>query len=133
MASKPDKPAPKKGGRRPVLGLEPVRAKLRELHGNQSAVARALGVTRQSVSEFVGKHPELRAELADAREGLVDVAESALFRAVVAGEAWAVCFTLKTQGKDRGYVEKTVVDNRHSGAVTQVHVYLPQKDALPPA
>lgn len=37
---------------------------------------------------------------------MCDNAESALNRAVINGEAWAVCFTLKTQAKDRGYVER---------------------------
>jgi hypothetical protein len=35
-----------------------------------------------------------------------DDAESALYKAALAGEAWAVCFFLKTQAKDRGYVER---------------------------
>jgi hypothetical protein len=37
---------------------------------------------------------------------MVDNAESALNRSVLSGEAWAVCFTLKTQGKSRGYIER---------------------------
>ena len=34
------------------------------------------------------------------------MAELSLFKAIQTGEAWAVCFYLKTQGKDRGYVER---------------------------
>jgi hypothetical protein len=37
--------------------------------------------------------------------------------AVLAGEAWAVCFYLKTQAKDRGYVERSEV--QHSSEVRQ--------------
>ena len=33
-------------------------------------------------------------------------AVTSLKRAVINGEAWAVCFTLKTLGKSRGYVER---------------------------
>lgn len=43
----------------------------------------------------------------DARGILVDKSELALESAIGAKEAWAVCFTLKTLGKDRGYVERT--------------------------
>ena len=40
------------------------------------------------------------------RKRLVDLAETALKKAVKRGEPWAVCFTLKTQGKSRGYIER---------------------------
>jgi hypothetical protein len=39
-----------------------VEEKLRELHGNYAAVARAFGVTRQAVQGFIGRHPTLQAE-----------------------------------------------------------------------
>lgn len=83
-----------------------------KLKGNVAAVARAFGVTRQSVSEYINRRPALAALLADAREEMVDNAESALGRAVVSGEAWAVCFTLKTQGKGRGYVERQEITGK---------------------
>jgi hypothetical protein len=38
---------------------------------------------------------------------MLDNVESALYTAALAGEAWAVCFFLKTQGKARGYVERS--------------------------
>lgn len=37
----------------------------------------------------------------------LDTAENRLMKAVKAGKPWAVCFFLKTRGKDRGYVERT--------------------------
>jgi hypothetical protein len=40
------------------------------------------------------------------RERMTDVAEMALFDAIKEGEGWAVCFYLKTQGKERGYIER---------------------------
>lgn len=42
----------------------------------------------------------------------VDHAEIALWKAVQAGEGWAVCFALKTKGKDRGYVERQEVTGK---------------------
>jgi len=52
---------------------------------------------------------------------MCDNAESALNRAVINGEAWAVCFTLKTQGKDRGYIERTQqeITGRDGGPIEQ--------------
>jgi hypothetical protein len=47
-----------------------------------------------------------------ARGKMLDVAESALKCATLNGEAWAVCFTLKTIGKHRGYVERIEHEHR---------------------
>jgi hypothetical protein len=89
-----------------ILKTIEVLAKITECRGNLAAVGRALGVTRQSVHAFVHKHPTLRAAVADCREAMIDHAESALHRAIFQGEAWAVCFFLKTQGRRRGYSER---------------------------
>lgn len=35
----------------------------------------------------------------------LDITEGKLKSAVINGEAWAICFTLKTKGKARGYIE----------------------------
>jgi hypothetical protein len=50
-----------------------------------------------------------------------DNAESALYSAVLGGEAWAVCFYLKTQAKDRGYVERQEMTGKDGGAIQQEH------------
>jgi hypothetical protein len=92
-----------------VLNAKAVESKVRELNGNLAAVGRFFGVSRQAVHDFVAKRPKLVAAVADCREAMKDHAESSLYRAVLAGEAWAVCFHLKCQAKDRGYVEKMVV------------------------
>lgn len=106
-----EKLPPKKRGRKPILDPELVAAALAELQGNIAAVAKRFGVDRSAVRQLVDRRPALRRVLADAREGMKDNAESALFRAVLAGEAWAVCFFLKCQAKDRGYVERH--EHRH--------------------
>jgi predicted transcriptional regulator len=116
-AKKAPPPARRKSA--PVDGLTPKRgvldpaavaAKLRELNGNQAAVGRAFGVTRQAVSKFVAARPDLAEVARECRETMTDNAESALYRAVLAGEPWAVCFYLKTQAKARGYVERVQVE-----------------------
>lgn len=101
-----EKPAPKKRGRKPRLDPELVAAAVTQLRGNVTAVAARFGVRRASVQELIAKRPTLQQILYDAREGMKDHAETALQRAVFKGEAWAVCFFLKTQAKDRGYSER---------------------------
>lgn len=102
----PAEPTPKKkSGPRHALTPELVAAALAELQGNIAATAKRFGVARSSVLQFIQKRPILQQICHDAREGMLDNAESSLYRAVIAGEAWAVCFFLKTQGRSRGYDE----------------------------
>ncbi len=45
--------------------------------------------------------------LAEARESSIDLAESKLIEAIKAGNLTAIIFFLKTQGKSRGYSERS--------------------------
>src|ERR1051326_3547732 len=79
---------------------------LHETHGNISAAARKLNVTRRAIQYRIGKDKALQELLIDARESLVDNAETALAEAVLRGEKWAVMYTLSTLGKSRGYTTR---------------------------
>src|SRR5678809_72727 len=100
----------KKVGRKPKLDPVAVASAMTELRGNVAGVAQRFNVTRQAVASLIEKTPPLQEVQRDAREGMKDNAESALYRAVLNGEAWAVCFYLKTQAKDRGYIERSEVE-----------------------
>ena len=95
------------------------RAKIPELiathRGNVSAIARELQMPRSSLHVIIQDDPTFKQLLADERERMLDNAEDRLGMAVDKGEAWAVCFTLKTQGQERGYIEKQKIE--HSGTV----------------
>lgn len=86
-------------------------AALRESRGLVSVAARRLGINRQQIYRRMGSSDEVREAVDDARDFTTDTAEVALYKAIAAGEAWAVCFYLKTQGKARGYVEKQQVEH----------------------
>lgn len=88
---------------------------LSESRGLIAVAARKLGVERSTIYRRVTKSPQLRQALEDAREFTTDVAEAKLFQAIEQGEAWAVCFYLKTQGKERGYAEKREIDHTTGG------------------
>src|SRR5215831_486969 len=83
--------------------------------GNLAAIARAYQIQRSSVAGFIQRRPSLQALLHDVRESRLDDTESALDRAVIKGEGWAITLLLKTLGKDRGYVERKEVE--HSGGL----------------
>ena len=91
------------------LKVQEVDAALREAMGNRAAVARKFGVTRQAVDAIVKRTPSLLATLHDIEEGMIDNAESALYREVVDGNFAAVKWYLATKGKARGYVERQEV------------------------
>lgn len=77
-----------------------------DARGILAAAARDLGLARAYIYERIRESPAAQAAVTDAREGAVDVAEAALYRAASKGEAWAVKYLLSTQGKARGYVER---------------------------
>lgn len=77
--------------------------------GNIASVARSLGCTRQTIYNHIKKHPTLQQALDDARQTMLDNAESVLYNKVVTGDTTALIFFLKTQGKSRGYTERQEV------------------------
>lgn len=87
--------------------------------GNVSAAAKILGCSRQTVHSRINTVPRIKEAHEEFRQKAIDNAESALQSAVLNGEAWAVCFTLKTIGKSRGYVERQELEHfgRNEGAI----------------
>ncbi len=90
---------------------------LKQTAGNVSQAAKALQVSRTTVHKRIARSEKLKEVLKDTREELVDIAESALRREVVDGNITAIIFTLKTQGKSRGYVERQEVTGADGGAI----------------
>jgi hypothetical protein len=92
--------------------------KIGEGKGNVSAVARAFGVTRAAVYKWSETTPTAKEALADERETMVYVAESALYRNVVQGENSAIFYVLNNspEAKRRGWGPKI----EHSGDVSLV-------------
>jgi Bacterial regulatory protein, Fis family len=80
--------------------------------GLQGPAAQALGCSRRTLYNYAKRYASVAEAIEEQRELNLDAAEMSLLRAAVErGEAWAVCFYLKTQGKHRGYTEKTEVED----------------------
>lgn len=97
-------------------GNEELAELLKKAYGNVSQVAAVLGVTRQSLWARVNKSKQLQQAIEEARETIVDIAESKLFKAVEAGMEWAVKRVLDSKrGVDRGWRPPTElrVEGRH--------------------
>jgi hypothetical protein len=73
---------------------------------NPRLAAADLGITTQTLRNYARRWEELRVAIREAKGRMLDTAEDKLKEAIERGEAWAICFFLKCQGKGRGYVER---------------------------
>ena len=96
---------------------------IQKYNGNISAVARAFGVSRAAIYDYINKKPELKKMIQDERDAMVDSAESELYKLIKRGNLTALIFYLKTQGKQRGYVERNEITGKDGGDVIIKVVY----------
>jgi len=94
------------GAQRKNIKLEEIESALRTTSGNVSAAARGLSIGRATLYRRIAESKTLQQVLVDAREELVDLAETMLRRNVMDGNMQAIMFALRTLGKNRGYVER---------------------------
>ena len=71
-----------------------------------TGAAQILDCTRKTVYDYMDKYPDLKNAIHDAREQMLDVAETALMSNIKDKHPSSVFFFLKTMGKNRGYVER---------------------------
>lgn len=90
-----------------IADVEPL---IEKLHGNIAAIARTLGVNRGTVWNRVIESKTLQVSLEQARETMLDNAESKLYSNALNGDTTSLIFFLKTQGKRRGYTERLDVN-----------------------
>ncbi|HEY3283083.1 MAG TPA: hypothetical protein VGN26_12490 [Armatimonadota bacterium] len=110
--AKPSNPPPIKQRR---FEPEQVAAALRACHGLISKAATRLRCAPSTVRDYVQTFEECQEALRDAREALLDEAESGLRLSVKRKQPWAVCFALKCLGRERGYIERTESRQEVSG------------------
>ena len=89
------------------VGREELKQAIAELRGNMAGIGRRYGYSRQTVNDFIARDPELHTLVCEAKEARVDEAEDMLHQMVLEKQPAAVIFTLKTLGRDRGYVERS--------------------------
>lgn len=126
------------GGRPEQFSPEEVAAALRLTKGTVSQAARRLRTTHRTIYRYIAKYPLCAEVIEEERDARVDAAELSLHKAVIAGEPWAVALTLKTLGRNRGYVERFEQTGAGGGPVQhqavptirEVVVHVPA--ALPP-
>lgn len=98
---------------------EQVIAVLKETKGLRALAAEKLGCTVRTVDNYIARFPDVKEAMNQQKESVLDLAEGKLYTAIKNGEAWAICFFLKTQGKARKYSERLEVTGADGGAVKQ--------------
>jgi len=90
----------------PKYTVAQVVAAVQASSGLLTMAAERLGCPPQTIYNYRDAHPEVAEAIQNAREHTTDVAETALYAALKERQGWAVCFYLKTQGKNRGFIER---------------------------
>ena len=80
--------------------------------GFVTQVSQAAGISRLTFYNRMHKNEDIETALADAREQIVDFAESKLLELIQDGNINAIMFFLKTQAKHKGYYEKQEIDQK---------------------
>lgn len=97
---------------------------LQETRGLRALAARRLGCHVGTVDNYVRRYKSVAAVIEQEREAMLDLAEAKLLSAINSGEAWAVCFFLKTQGKKRQYTERVQVTGENGAPLVPTTVTL---------
>lgn len=85
--------------------------------GYVSAVAKELKISRTSFYAYLKDMPKAQEKLAEVREARTDFVESKLMGLIDDGNVTAIIFYLKTQAKERGYVERQEVTGAEGEAL----------------
>lgn len=110
--------AKQKGGTgNAVLTEETVLPLVSKFMGNMAAIATSMRVSRQAVHKFANGNEAVKEAIAAEKERVKDLIENSLVNRAIAGESWAVCFYLKCQARDRGYIERLDVDATTRGVM----------------
>ena len=84
---------------------------LKETQGLLTMAAAKSGIGYRTVCRYVAEYPSVKAAAQEAKEAMLDFAEGKLYQNIKKGDNTAIIFYLKTQGKARGYIEKTEISN----------------------
>ena len=86
--------------------------------------AKLLACSPETIRLYCRRYKAVQQAKEDARAEMLDLAESRLWEAVERGEMWAVLFTLRTLGKDRGFSERYEVTGKAGGPIQHASIHM---------
>ena len=75
-----------------------------------STACKVVGISRQTHYDWLKKDDDYRKAVDALQDGVLDFAESHLYKLVKEGNPAATIFLLKTRGKSRGYIERQEIE-----------------------
>ena len=78
--------------------------------GSKSNIAQILGIHRNTVKNYIAENPVYAEAYQDVVESRGDMVEGALIKKIEDGDTTCILFYCKTRLKNRGYIEKQIVD-----------------------
>ena len=82
---------------------------VKESKGLLTVAAARAGIGYRTILRYSNEFPTVKKAVIEAKEELIDLTESKLYNAIEEGNMTAIIFFLKTQAKDRGYIEKSEI------------------------
>lgn len=82
-----------------------------------TTIAKRVGCDRGTVYNAMSNYPTVKQAILDEKDGLKDMAENELLRQIKDGNTTATIFFLKTQAKDRGYIERQEITGKDGDAL----------------
>lgn len=113
-------------GRKEQYTEEQVAQALRETKGMVSLTAKKLGCDPSTIYNYIEKYPALKQVRKDARNEMLDALELKAYDRAMKGDTTMTIFLLKTQGKDRGYIERSELTGKDGEQLATPIIFLPQ-------
>lgn len=83
-----------------------------------TTIADRVGCTRNTVYAAMKKYPTVKQAVLDEKDSIKDMVEGQLLKQIKDGNTTAAIFYLKTQAKDRGYVERQELTGKDGEQLT---------------
>ena len=100
-----------------VVKINEILEAVKTSYGLKTLAAEKLGISYELMKTYGDQFIEVKAECDRQKERVNDIAELGLIKLLLSGDLGAICFRLKTQAKDRGFIERTEQDTRVSGRI----------------
>ena len=88
-----------------------------------SVIAQRVGCAWHTAQKYIQEYATVADAYADETEGIIDLAESTVLKAIKGGDVSAAKWYLTTKGKDRGYTERREYAGADGDALTIRVVY----------
>lgn len=90
---------------------------------NKADTAKALGMSRPTLTKRMNDYPDLKEMMESAQESLIDTAESQLMKLIKLGHFPSIKFFLERKGRNRGYGQFVEVsgdvDSKSASAISE--------------